>query len=89
MPGNGDGSLLRAATQADDAWSAEGSRVFRGSWGNVRYSDRARGAPGTELRRLYDYYLSTRTAWHAAGRPLGFCLVPAGPVGGADAATSR
>jgi hypothetical protein len=43
-----------AAIAADDAWSAELRRLFGSSAGNVRYTKRGEGEPGSELRRLYE-----------------------------------
>jgi hypothetical protein len=43
---------------ADDAYSAELRRLFGGRAGDVRYTQRGSGAPGTELRRLYEAKLA-------------------------------
>ena len=49
---------------ADEAWMDEIRRTFTGEWaGDVRYTSRAHGEPGTSLAAAYERYLSTRAAW--------------------------
>lgn len=57
----------RAAQAADDAWSAEGRRVFGRRWGDVRYTAAGRGKPGTELRRLSDAFDAATRAMRGEG----------------------
>ncbi len=55
--GSGDGSTQaqrEVAYQADDAWGAELRRLFGKHAGDVRYTQRGKGEPGSELRRLHD-----------------------------------
>jgi hypothetical protein len=44
----------RAAISADEAWGAELRRLFGKRAGDVRYTPKGAGAPGSELRRLHD-----------------------------------
>lgn len=48
----------KAAYAADDAYSAELRRLFGKNAGDVRYTRRGAGEPGTELRRLSDAKLA-------------------------------
>jgi hypothetical protein len=49
---------------ADEEWMDEIRRTFPREWaGDVRYTPRAHGEPGTALRGAYERYLSTREAW--------------------------
>lgn len=63
-------TLMQAALDADEAWSAEGQKVFSKRWGDVRYTFAARGEPGTALSEAYAAYMAARDVWHDAGRPL-------------------
>ncbi len=47
-----------AAISADAAWSVELHRRFGRRAGDVRYSVKGSGAPGSELRRLHDAKLA-------------------------------
>lgn len=60
--------LRRAAQAADDAWSAEGRRVFGRRWGDVRYTPAGSGEPGSELRRLHDAFVDATRAWRGEAR---------------------
>lgn len=51
------------ALTADDAWSAELSRAFKGAAGDIRYTKQGEGEPGTDLRRAYDAFKAARDAW--------------------------
>lgn len=55
---------LKPFQAADDAWSAELSRVFGKDAGTARYQPRGKGEPGSELRRLHDARDAARVAWH-------------------------
>ena len=55
---------------ADEAWSAEGQKVFGNQWGDARYTPAAHGDAGTALRAAYAEFMLARDAWEAAGRPL-------------------
>ena len=50
------------AIRADDAWSAEGRRLFGARWGDVRYTREAHGEPGTLLADLYARHAAATTA---------------------------
>lgn len=63
-------SLLQAALDADEAWSAEGRKVFGARWGDVRYTPAARGEDFSPLRTAFEAYRLACNAWEAAGRPL-------------------
>lgn len=67
-----------AAVAADEAWSAEGQRLFGARWGDVRYTPRADGEPGTELRRLYEEWRAALDALDASGIARHLC-VPSPP----------
>lgn len=51
----------RAATAADEAWGSELRRQFGKRAGDVRYTTRGKGEPGSELRRLHDAKLAADT----------------------------
>lgn len=51
-------SAYRAAQAADEAWSNELRRLFGKKAGDVRYTSRGAGAPGSKLRRLHDTKLA-------------------------------
>lgn len=56
---------------ADEAWGEAIEREFPGEHpGDVRYTDRAHGVPGSELRRLYDDYVAKREPMEVAYRVL-------------------
>ena len=44
----------RAALAADKAWSEELHRIFRNRAGDVRYTGKGKGNPGSKLRELHD-----------------------------------
>lgn len=49
---------------ADHAWMMEIRRAFPKEWpGDVRYTPRAHGLPGSPLAAAYLRYVETRTAW--------------------------
>lgn len=55
---------------ADNAWMDEIRRAFPREWaGDVRYTPRAHGDPGTPLAAAYAEYLRTRAEWEAHLRP--------------------
>jgi hypothetical protein len=60
------------ALAADDAWGAELRRLFGKRAGDVRYTERGAGEPGSELRCLYDAKLAADErlwrAWRIAAR---------------------
>lgn len=56
-----------AAIAADESWMAEIRRAYPREWaGDVRYTDRAHGEPGTPLRAAYEAYESARITFEAA-----------------------
>lgn len=59
-------SIYREAIQADEAWSAELQRIFRGRAGDARYDSRGTSTP--KLRELYARFAVTRDAWLAEMR---------------------
>lgn len=61
---NADHSTYRAAQAADEAWSNELHRLFGKKAGDVRYTSRGAGAPGSELRRLHDAKLAADQKLH-------------------------
>lgn len=55
---------------ADEAWMLEVQRAFPREWaGDVRYTPRAHGEPGTPLADAYAEYLRTRALWERHLRP--------------------
>lgn len=53
-----------AHLDADEAWMDEIRRTYPREWaGDVRYTARAHGAPGTPLAAAYERYLATRAEW--------------------------
>ncbi|WP_298623872.1 hypothetical protein, partial [uncultured Zoogloea sp.] len=51
------------ALDTDARWMTEIKRAFpRERAGDVRYTERAHGEPGTALRRAYDAYVAARDA---------------------------
>lgn len=66
MPALNDAALAAYAAHldADEKWMDEITRAFPREWsGDVRYTPRAHGEPGTPLATAYEAYLATRTAW--------------------------
>lgn len=61
-------SPAAAAIEADKAWTAAYEAICpKGVWpGDFRYTDAAKGAPGSDLRALYDARRMADAAWHAA-----------------------
>lgn len=57
--------VWKAYAAADDAWSAELAVLFGSRAGDVRYTARGHGVPGTKLGELYRAYVAARTAWYA------------------------
>lgn len=56
-----------AHAAADENWMAEIRRAYPHEWaGDVRYTARAHGEPGTPLRAAYDEYQRTRIQFEAA-----------------------
>jgi hypothetical protein len=45
-------TAYQRAHEADDAWSKELQRLFGKRAGDVRYTKKGEGAPGSKLRRL-------------------------------------
>ena len=58
-----DFRAYEAALAADRAWSDELARLFGKNAGDVRYTAKGEGPPGSELRRLCDAKLSADKAW--------------------------
>jgi hypothetical protein len=59
--------LMQESTAADKAWMAEVVAVFGPrEAGIARFQDIANGEPGSELRKLYDKYVSARDAYLSA-----------------------
>ncbi len=56
-------SLYSAAITADRRWSAELSRLFGKQAGDVRYTKRGEGEPGTELNAAYREFTRTSAEW--------------------------
>ena len=56
-------SLAAAAILADELWGAELRRLFHSNASHVRYTKAGRGAPGSNLRRLYENRDAARIAW--------------------------
>jgi hypothetical protein len=59
-------NLYSIALAADEAWSAELHRLFGKNAGDVRYTRRGHGEPGSELRRLHDAKLAADEALRAS-----------------------
>ena len=55
-----------AAQAADDAWSAELQKQFGRNAGDMRYTPRGRGEPGSKLAELHAEFRRTSDLWHAA-----------------------
>lgn len=58
----------RRALHADQAWSDELRRTFGARAGNVRYTKRGEGEPGSRLRRLYKAKVRADKAWAKISR---------------------
>lgn len=59
-------ALYRAAVAADDAYGNELRRLFGARAGDVRYTTRGDGLPGSTLRRLRDEKLAADAALRAS-----------------------
>ena len=59
-------TIYRAFLDADTAWSAQLVRCFGKQAGDVRYTTRGNGEPGSELRRLDDLYTAARETWNTS-----------------------
>ncbi len=66
---NGKFDAYYRAIEADKAWQKELVRLFKSRAGDVRYTAKGRGAPGTKLRALHDEFKKTSAAW-GGGRHL-------------------
>lgn len=53
------------ARDADLAWSAALRKEFGSRAGDMRYTPRGAGEPGSELRRLHDTFREKMEAWRA------------------------
>lgn len=53
------------ALAADAAWSAELRKAFGKHAGDVRYTSRGEGSPGTPLNNAYLVFRRTNDAWLA------------------------
>ncbi len=49
---------------ADDAWSAELTRIFGKQSGQARYEPRGKGEEGSKLRYLHDAREMARLVWY-------------------------
>jgi len=58
-----DFSAYEAALAADKAWSDELILRFGKNAGDIRYTEKGAGSPGSELRRLCDAKLAADKAW--------------------------
>lgn len=60
--------LQAIAQVADDAWTAAYQAICpKRTWpGDFRYTDAAKGAPGSELHALHEAYMRASDAWHKA-----------------------
>jgi hypothetical protein len=59
-------TLYRAALAADEALSAELTRMYGKRAGDVRYTKAGKGEPGSALRGLSDAKLAADAAWRGA-----------------------
>ncbi len=57
---------LKPFQNADDAWSAELTRVFGKNAGQARYEPRGIGSESSELRRLHDARMAAQSIWHSS-----------------------
>jgi hypothetical protein len=55
----------RLALQTDAAWSDELQRQFGNRAGDVRYTSKGQGEPGSVLRNLYEARSAAMKAWQA------------------------
>ena len=62
--------LYNAVAIADARWSRSGRALFGSRWGDARYTEQAKGEPGSQMRTLHDTYHAARIAWHDAGTPM-------------------
>ena len=59
-------AAYEAHAGADEAWMDEIRRAFPREWaGDVRYTLRAHGEPGTPLAAAYARYRETREVWES------------------------
>lgn len=59
-------NLYAVALAADQAWGDELRRLFGKNAGDIRYTKRGQGEPGSELRRLHDAKLAADAALRAS-----------------------
>jgi hypothetical protein len=55
---------LQPFQEADDAWSAEITRIFGKNACQARYEPRGKGEEGSQLRRLHNARELARATWH-------------------------
>jgi hypothetical protein len=73
--------LYHAAVLADQVWHNAIVQAFPREWpGNVRYTKRGEGEPGTPLRAAFESWKLARDAWRAE------CLAKSSPSSPALAA---
>jgi hypothetical protein len=60
---NTNHALYYAALEADNAWQAELVRLFKKNAGDIRYTDKGKGDPGSVLRTLHDQAETAKSAW--------------------------
>lgn len=57
-----------ALVEADRDWTVAIEKAFpKEHPGDVRYTERGKGAPGSELRAVHDEYVAAGAAFRAAG----------------------
>lgn len=56
-------AIYSAWLAADEAWSAEGIRIFGKAWGDRRYTTAGQGGANTELRKHYEAFHKWRMEW--------------------------
>jgi len=56
-------TIYKEWVAADEAWSAEGRRIFGKAWGERRYTDA--GKSGKSLRKLWEQFDAWRRLWEA------------------------
>lgn len=60
--------LYHAWGAADDAWGRAIKQAYPKQWpGDVRYTERGKGAPGSALRAAYDAHQVAQKAFYNAG----------------------
>lgn len=59
-------ALFQAFGSADARWSRELKRLFGKDAGDVRYSKRGEGSPGTELNAAYLEFERTGAEWRVS-----------------------